>query len=113
MIQRRDVRKKMARLTERLGLWNVVGRERRHFPVEFKWSLELKVVQFVQVVQVVQVQEGKTGQGGVAKFLPSSRKPSGHPASGCITPFQILADQIEIKLETDKHLDLKENETKL
>ena len=61
----------------------------------------------------VQVQEGKAGQGGVAKFLPSSRKPSGHPASGCITPFQILADQIEIKLETDKHLDLKENETKL
>ena len=110
MIRRRDDRKKMQRITERLGLWNVVGRERRHFPVEFKWSLELKVV---QVVQVVQVQEGKAGQGGVAKFLPSSRKPSGHPASGCITPFQILADQIQIKLDKDKHLDLKENETKL
>ena len=64
-------------------------------------------------LKVVQVQEGKAVQGGVAKFLPSSRKPSGHPASGCITPFQILEDQIEIKLETDKHLDLKENETKL
>ena len=64
-------------------------------------------------LKVVQVQDGKAGQGGVAKFLPSSRKPSGHPASGCITPFQILADQIEIKLETDNHLDLKDHETKL
>ena len=64
-------------------------------------------------LKVVQVQEGKTGQGGVAKFLPSSRKPSGHPASRCITPFQILADQMQIKLDKDKHLDLKENETKI
>ena len=64
-------------------------------------------------LKVVQVQEGKTGQGGVAKFLPSSRKPSGHPASGCITPFQILADQMQIEPDKDKHLDLKENETKI